>query len=138
MTVDFNEILTIRNRTNAFANMLGLELTEIREGYAKAEMDVTDQLKNPINSVHGGVLFTIADITGGGAAASHGNHITTIDGSFHFLRPGLQTTHLTAEARELKAGKNVLVYDVAVFDQNNVVLAEGIFSYMSLGKPILS
>lgn len=137
MPIDYNEILVTRNKTNAFANLIGLELKEIREGYARAEMDVTDDLKNPINSVHGGVLFTIADVTGGGAAASHGNLITTIDGSFHFLRPGLGTTHLTSEARELKAGKNVLVYDVTVYDQDQVVLAEGIFSYMSLGKPII-
>ena len=124
--MDYENIIKTRNDSNAFAKLIGLRITKM----------VTDELKNPINSVHGGVLFTVADVTGGGAAASHGRPATTIDSSFHYLRPGLNTTKLIGKAREMKAGKNILVYDVSVEDQDGVVLAEGIFSFMVLNKPI--
>ena len=123
--IDYQKIMETRNASNAFANLIGLKITEISDGHCTCEMDITDDMKNPIQSVHGGVLFTIADVTGGGAAASHGFDITTVDSSFHYLRPGIGTTKLTATARELKAGRNLLVYDVSVADQNNTVLAKG-------------
>lgn len=132
--LNYQEIMETRNASNAFANLIGLKITEISDGYCTCEMLITDSMKNPIQSVHGGVLFTIADVTGGGAAASHGYNITTVDSSFHYLRPGINTTRLTSSARELKAGKKLLVYDVSVSDQNGIVLAEGIFTYMVLNK----
>lgn len=134
--MNFEKLIKIRNEKNAFANHIGLKLTKISEGYAETETLVEEYHLNPINSVQGGVLFTIADVTGGGAAASHGYHITTIDGSIHYLRPGLNTTKLIGKARELKAGKNILVYDVSIEDQDGVVLAEGIFSYKAFDKRI--
>ena len=134
--MDYEKIIKYRNDNNAFAKLIGLKITKLSEGYAETELEVTPELKNPINSVHGGVLFTVADVTGGGAAASHGRQATTIDGSFHYLRPGLNTTKLIGKAREMKAGKNILVYDISVEDQDGIVLAEGIFSFMALDKPI--
>ena len=135
--MDYKKIIETRNASNAFANMIGLKITDISEGFATSHMDINENFINPINSVHGGVLFTIADVTGGAAAASHGYQITTVDSSFHYLRAGLDTSSLTASAREIKHGKKISVYDVSVYDQDNILLAEGIFTYMSLGKPIL-
>ena len=130
--IDYQKIMETRNASNAFANLIGLKITEISAGHCTCEMEITDDMTNPIQSVHSGVLFTIADVTGGGAAASHGFDITTVDSSFHYLRPGIGTKKLTASARELKAGRNLLVYDVSVADEKGTVLAEGIFTYMKL------
>ncbi len=129
--MDFQHLIDTRNATNAFANYLGLKIVDIQEGYSKCEMPINDNMKNPINSVHGGVLFTIADVAAGAAAASHGEKITTLDSSFHYLRAGLNTTALCAEAFEIKGGKNILVYNVKVYDQDMKVLCEGTFTYMS-------
>ena len=43
---------------NAFANLIGLKITEISDGHC-TEMDITDDMKNPIQSVHGGVLLRL-------------------------------------------------------------------------------
>lgn len=134
--MDYEKLKTYRNKTNAFANLIGMEVTEIRSGYASAQMPIHPNLLNPINSVHGGCLFTIADVVGGAAACSYGYNVTTLDSSFHYLRAGLNTRMLFAETKELKKGKRALVYDVSVYDQDRVLLAEGIFTYMSLGTEI--
>lgn len=134
--MDFEKLREYRNRQNAFANFIGLTVTEIRPVAAKTEMPVTENHMNPIGSVHGGCLSTMADVTGGAAACSYGLQITTLDCSLHYLRPGLGATCLYGEARELKRGKRVLVYDVSIRDQRGTVLAEGIYSYMSLDSQI--
>ena len=127
--MDFEKLKSFRNINNNFAKLLGIELTELSNGYAKATMKVTKDFLNPIGSLHGGCLYTIADIAGG-------IHVTTIDGNFHYLRAGINTKELSATATEIKKGKKISVYSISVKDQDDVELAVGIFSFMSLGKPI--
>ena len=114
--MDYEKLKSFRNINNNFAKLLGIELTELSNGYA--------------------CLYTIADIAGGAAASSYGIHVTTIDGNFHYLRAGLNTKELSATATEIKKGKKISVYSISVKDQDNVELAVGIFSFMSLGKAI--
>ena len=45
---------------------------ELDEGYCKGELEVTDQHMNPLGTVHGGCLYTLADTVAGFAAASCG------------------------------------------------------------------
>lgn len=130
------EILHYRNQNNAFARMLGIETVDLQLGYARAVMPITDQNRNPQGAVHGGVLYTLADIAGGNAAASHGEWVATIDSDFHFLRAGLNIESLSAEATELKCGKRFAVYSITVKDNKDTVLAVGTFSYAFLGRKI--
>ena len=58
--MDYENIIKTRNDSNAFAKLIGLRITKMSEGYAETELEVTDELKNPINSVHGGVLWRVA------------------------------------------------------------------------------
>lgn len=134
--MNYEKILLYRNKHNAFANYIGLRVTEIKEGYARSEMPITEKHYNPIGSVHGGCLFTIADVTCGAAASSYGYNVTTVDSHIHYLRAGLNTTHLYGEAKEIKHGKKILVYEITVKDQNQVLLANAIFTFMSLGTKI--
>lgn len=135
--MDYQKLLEWRNQDNAFSKILGLQITEISKGYAKAVIPVTKDHLNPIGSVHGGCLFTLLDAVGSAAASSHGFHVTTVDATIHYLRAGLNTTHLIASTREIKCGKRIMVYDISVTDQDEKVLSEGIFTYMSLGKEIV-
>ena len=91
--MDFEKLKSFRNINNNFAKLLGIELTELSDGYAKATMKVTKEFLNPIGSLHGGCLYTIADIVGGAAASSYGIHVTTIDGNFHYLRARLPSKY---------------------------------------------
>ena len=70
--MDFERLKEHRNHLNAFANYIGLHITQLGEGSARAEMPVTKDHLNPIGSVHGGCLATMADVVGGAAASSYG------------------------------------------------------------------
>ena len=130
--LNFQEIMEVRNQTNAFARSIGLGLTFLEEGHAVTEMDITENQLNPIGSVHGGCLYTAADVAAGGAAISFGDVVTTVDSSSRYLRPGLNTTRIKADAVAVKHGKRLTVVQVNVFNQDGTLLCIGTFSFMSV------
>ena len=116
------------------SQMIDLKIVEIKPGYARGEIEVQPKHLNPIASVHGGCLYTMADVVAGCAAESHGATTPTLDSSFHFLNAGLNVKKLIAEATELKKGKRILVYDIKITNQDDLLLATGIFTYMNIDK----
>ena len=134
--MDYEALRRIRNEQNSFGNLVGVRIEEIREGYARSVLDVRADLSNPIGSLHGGVLFTIADITGGSAAVSHGEQVTTVDADIRYLRPGIGVKRIVCEAEEIKKGKTLFVYRIDVRDQDGTLLTAGTSTYMSLRKKI--
>ena len=130
-------IRTERNRRNLFARRMGLFVTEMREGFAVARMKITEEMRNPIGSVHGGCIYTVADVACGAAASSYGMQVTTLTSAFNYLRPGLDTCdEIIGTATVIKHGKRVSVIEVEITDQEGTVLSQGVFNYMSLGKPL--
>ena len=120
------------NRTNAFANAIGLKITRMEEGYAEAEMDVDESMLNPNHALHGGCMYTAADIAAGAASCSYGDRVTTVNSSISYLRPGLHVKKLRACGRVIKNGHSIQTIHVEVMDQDGVVLCDGLFTYMKL------
>ena len=125
-----------RNTTNMFAKKLGLVITRIEKDYAEGELPVDGSFTNPQGSVQGGSMFTLADAVGGAAAGCDGMRIATVDATFHYLRPGLHTSLLKAKTRMVKSGSTLKVVDVSIFDQDDALLSEGIFTYIILNRSI--
>lgn len=117
---------------NPFGDMLGMTVMDAGAGYGLCVMPVTEDMKNPIGSVHGGVLFSLADSAGGAAARSLGVKATTANCSFSYLRPALSVRELRAEAEVVKKGKNLIVVEVKVFDEKGTLLDIGTFTYMKI------
>ena len=61
-------------------------------------MAVTDSHLNGVNSIHGGAIFTLADLTFAAASNSRGNIALQITSSIQFFK-GLSEGILFAEAR---------------------------------------
>lgn len=131
------EIRKFRNENNEFAKYLGIVTTKIQPGYAIGEMPVQKHHQNAIESVHGGCLFALADTIGGAAAASRGDRMTTVSGSFHYLLPAIDCNVLIAAAQETKYGKKLAVYEVEISDEQERLIAKGTFTYFNLGELVI-
>ena len=130
--MDYSRIIKYRNDKNPFAKYAGVLVTDMREGYAKAELEIGPGHMNPIGSVHGGCLYTLADVSGGAAAASFGRKLTTLNSSFEFLRPCINQKKLVSEAVMVKGGKRILVFEVKIRDDEDRLICMGTFSFMYL------
>lgn len=135
--MEFQKYMDFRNGIPGFNKEMGITVTEISDGYARLEVEIKHEIHgNPIGSVHGGMIFALADSAGGVAAASKGNYVTTVSGNINYLNPAINVKKLIATTRELKAGKNILVYDVTVTDENEKVIAEARMTYYNLHKEV--
>lgn len=113
-----------------FVEMIGMEITDADLGYCKGELKVEDRHKNPLGTVHGGCLYTMADTVGGLAAASLGMGGPTLSGNMYFLRPALNVEKLVCEARVIKNGKRIRVVEVNIYGDNGEEIARTLFEYM--------
>lgn len=129
-------IRDFRNNFKGATQYLGIEVTEVSRGRAKGQIVIQEHHSNPIGSVHGGIIFALADTVGGAAAWTHGNTVTTANGTVHFLNAAINAKKIVAEAVELKAGKKLLVYEVYVRDGQGKLLSKMTMEYFNLRKPI--
>ena len=111
------------NTQDRFAASIGAQLTEIREGYAKAEVTVTERHLNGANVCQGGVMYTLADLAFAGVANCHGTLTLGISNTITFLHSAQLGDHLTAECTELLDHRKLPYCDIKVTNQNGELLA---------------
>jgi uncharacterized protein (TIGR00369 family) len=114
-----------------FADLLGVEVTEVEDGHAEGELEMREDLSWNADHMmaHGGVTFTLADTVGGAALVSLVDQpVPTIDMRIDYLEAG--TGDLRAEADVVRCGSDVGVVDVAVYaveDDVQVADARGVY-----------
>ena len=134
--MEFEKLYELRKDPTEFAIQMGFRTVEIRQGYARGELEITDQHRNSLGTVHGGCIFAIADTNGATAAMTCGHYCTTVNGDIHFLRAARNIRKLIVVAREAKAGKTRSGDDIEVSDEEGRLIAKGLFSYYTLDQPI--
>jgi len=123
MTVDTCERVRRHfNTHDTFARHMGIEMLEIKPGYAKAVMPLETPQKNGVGLAHGGAIFGLADVAFGGASNATGNVALGIVSSINYMSAG-KTGPLTAEARELHRTRKLGHYEIHVFDGNDALIA---------------
>lgn len=130
--MDFQKFIEYRNTRNPFSQHMGLVTVDAAPGYARVIKTVTETDMNPFGNAHGGVYFALADTTAGAASATHGRKTVTINASYNYLRGAVLGDTLTAEAREVKAGRTIGVYEVTLKDQNDRLLGTGQFTFFMM------
>ena len=96
---------------------------EIKEGYSKARLVITETHLNAGNRTQGGVLFTLADLALAAAANSHGTLAFSLSSNITFLRSSGPGDILYAEARERYIGRTTGHYQIGITNQNGELVA---------------
>lgn len=117
---------------NPFAALIGMELLEAADGYARARVCLKPQLMNVYGGMHGGCAFTLADTLAGIAAATYGDHVTTLDASVNYMRPVAGTQYLYGEAEVQRNGTRISVVCTKLTDDDGRLLVQGTFTYYHL------
>lgn len=119
MTAARDDIIDFMERQVAFNRLLGLRISELREGFVRMELafkpDFVGDPHRP--ALHGGVMSAMLDTCGGAAvwsAVDPGDRVSTVDLRVDYLRPG-PLEDLVCEARVLRLGNRVGVTEMQVF-----------------------
>ena len=137
MNEDVKKFLYKMVKDNEYMQMLNLELLEVDEGYANGRLRVEDKLLNLNHTVHGGCLYSLADIIAGIAACAYGNNVCTVSGSMNYVNPAYDTKYIFCEATEVRQGSHLGVYDVRLTNDKNGVIETGSFTYYTLSTQLL-
>ena len=63
------------NEHDLFSGKSGMKLVELREGYAKVELTIDESSMNYMGSMHGGLIYTMADVAAGSAMVFGEKHV---------------------------------------------------------------
>ncbi len=117
---------------DAVAQYLGVELLALGVGYAKIRMPIEARHLNLFGTVHGGIIFTLADIAFGLAGNADGIPSVAIDAVISYMKSARGGT-LTAEAKECTTGNRIATYRVVVSGSEGEGVA--VFQGMAYRKP---
>ena len=106
-----------------FAGRVGVELIEIKEGYSKARLVITEEHLNAGHRTQGGALFTLADLALAAAANSHGALALSLSSTITFLRGSGPGDTLYAEAHERYIGRTTGYYQIDITNQKGELIA---------------
>ena len=116
-------LLESLNKGDRFAESIGAQLTEIREGYAKAELTVEERHLNGAGVCQGGVMYTLADLAFAGVANSRGILTVGVNNTITFVKSGQLGDHLVAECTETFDHHKLPYCDIKVMNQKGELLA---------------
>ncbi|MCS7235995.1 MAG: PaaI family thioesterase [Armatimonadota bacterium] len=109
-------------RADPFGRLLGAEVEEVRPGYARASLQLRPEHRNFHGVVHGGLVFSLADVAFAAASNSHNQRSLAVSATIHFLRapaPGRLEAECTEEHRSRSLGS----YRVVVRDSEGRLVA---------------
>jgi uncharacterized protein (TIGR00369 family) len=115
-----------------FRELVGTELASTGEGRAVAEVHAEEHHLNPGGTVHGGVVYTLVDVSMAEALrttiAEGDERPVTIEIKVNYLEPAKAGT-LTSTAQVRKGGKRVTIVEAEVTQDSEVVaLATGTYT----------
>jgi len=114
---------------------LDMKIIRLAPGEAEVSMPNRDNLHGIFESLHGGLLMTLADTTACVAILTRiARHevITTTDMNIRFLAPCL--SGVTADARIIKFGRSLVPVGVTLRDANAREVALAQVTYMRLER----
>ncbi len=110
-------------RSDQASQDLGIEITVAAPGKVSAHMIVRPPMLNGFAICHGGYIFTLADTAFAFACNAYDDLTVAAGASIEFLRPAREGDSLRADAAELSRSGRSGIYDVAVRNQDDILIA---------------
>lgn len=125
-----------RAKTNdvPIARLIGFEAKEIPDGRATVTLAAGPQHANPMDRLHGGVLYDIADAAMGIAFASTlalDESFTTVELKINFFRP-VWEAQLKAEARVVRRGRSLGYIECEITNEQGLLIAKAASTCLAL------
>jgi len=120
---------------NPFLDFLGIQVEEIREGYARFSMEIQPEFLQGAGIMQGGLSIALSSETAAHAVMttlSPGENLTTIELKNNFLSMA-RKGRLTAESTVFKRGRVLVVVDSIVKDEKGNAISRSTATLMIIG-----
>jgi acyl-CoA thioesterase len=124
-------LLTQAKAKISFWSLLGMEVVDVKKGWARTKIPFSTKLTNANGLAHGGVIFSAADTAVGIALAGLVNKedfITTMEMKINYLK-SFGSGEIIAEAKIVHKGSTTAIGDVDVRDSSGNLVAKALSTY---------
>jgi len=107
--------------TDTFREILGIQVIEVKDGYAKLSLKITRNHTNSLGAAHGGAIFALGDCAFA-EASNYGDKVAVaVQVSINFLKPAFEGDTITAEAIRVSDGRTLGLYHVTISKQDKKI-----------------
>lgn len=133
--MDLEQLKEKVNADDGYMRFLGVEVTDLGEGYCECRAPLGPEKNNPHGIAHGGFLISVCDNAAGVAGTTLGRTVVGRSVDFHFLHPG-RGAYVTARGRVVQAGRTTGLCQVEMYDDQQRLICVGSFElYFLDGRP---
>ena len=128
------ETLIKRGENSSFYQLLGIRIEEVGDNYARLSIKIEKKHIQFLETVHGGVIASLADSAAAWAVYGSNNLNgipVTVEMKINFLKP-VKSGKLVAEARNIHKGSRIFVSDVEVKNGKGNLIAKSLVTYYLL------
>ena len=108
-----------------FIELIGLKFIKMEKGFSRSELNITDSLLNPYDTLHGGVVYSMADTGMGGALSTcleEDERCSTLEIKINYLK-SMRSGGLICDTKVLHKGKNIAFLESSVKDHDDRIVA---------------
>jgi acyl-CoA thioesterase len=121
---------------NRFCDLIGLQFTEMEKGFCRTELKITGSHLNPYGTLHGGVVYSMADTGMGGALSTlleKDERCSTLEIKINYLK-SMRSGTLICNTKVLQKGKNIAFLESVVKNPEDhlVATATGTFNIFKI------
>lgn len=131
-----NAVIKHMNTQNPFWSFLGMELLDIRKGWAQVRLPFKKDIVQSLGVVHGGAIFSMADSAGAMAVLGMVNkneYCMTLEMKINYMK-SFESGAIVAEARCVNKGRRIGVSEVKVKNDAGDIIAQALATYMIANK----
>jgi acyl-CoA thioesterase len=115
-----------------FWELLGIEIVDVKEGWAKLRLPFSKKLIHPLGVAHGGAIFSLADSAVAMALlglAGKDEEFTTVEMKINYVR-SFKEGEMIAEASIFNKGNRIALGDVEIHDERGRLIAKSLATYL--------
>src|SRR5690606_38686468 len=87
-------------KADAFSNLLGMKILEVKPGFCSIKLQVTPKMVNGFGVTHGAITYALADSALAFSSNGHGNLCVSIETQISHVKKVEVNDVLTAESKE--------------------------------------
>lgn len=129
-------IFTVMKERSPYWTLLGMELVDIRKGWAAVRLPFDNKLTHPYGIAHGGAIFSLADSAVAMALIGmlgEGEMLTTAEMKINYLKP-FDRGELRAEGRIIHRGSVLALGEAEIRNGDGVLAAKAMATCMIMKK----
>lgn len=118
-------------KSNPFMYHNHIEQVEITPEHCRVKVELRPESMNLNGYVHGGLIYSMADVVSGIHSRTDGNRYVTQSSHINFLK-NTRSGVIYCDTEIVKRGRTLVIIHFQVSDENGKLLADGVMDYIKV------